>query len=459
MAPPNPASSDISALLLSRLECCEQLVSAGQIQVAYSGGLDSTVLLHLVHTMKTAGTLSGEVSAIHIHHGLQQQADAWLSHCELFVRQLQLPFLFRKVQVATDSSSSPEEAARTARYAAFSDLLPKGALLLQAHHQDDQAETLLLHLLRGSGTRGLAGIPASRTVGKGWLLRPLLNCTRAQLEAYAAAHALTWITDHSNQDQRYERNFLRHSVIPQLKEHWPGMLATFSRSTVLCAEADELNTALAALDFAAAQGAVSNRLSLPQLASLSPPRIRNLLKYWVGMHKEALQGTDITHQALLHTLNDLVPAAADASPVIGWGPKHLRLELRRFQDTLYLLSPMPAVPASMHWDTREELTLPGQLGSLRYASAATQSAALPQLEIRFRKGGEALRISARPNKSVKKLLQESAVPPWLRDCVPLIYRDDTLLAVADIFLSASWAAEMREKGATITWIKPDLHCG
>lgn len=466
MAQAKPANENLGSHLLERLGSYGQVLDTARIQLAFSGGLDSTVLLHLLYSLKLAGKLSATITAVHIHHGLQPQADQWLQHCADYAAQWHIPFLGKKVLVATDTGSSPEEAARKARYAAFAELLPAGGLLLLAHHRDDQVETVMLNLLRGSGPRGLAGIPASRTLGQGLLARPLLAYSREQLENYANQHDLRWVTDFSNSDQNYDRNFLRHSVVQTLKQHWPGMPQSLSRSAQLCAEADQLNVELAQQDFQVARGNCTNQLQLTVLAAFSEARVRNLLRYWVALNRQELGGADITYQALTHTVKDLIVAQADAIPVVCWGPPASRMEIRRFQGMLYLLSPMPELPEQMAWDTREELRLPGHLGVLLYVrsiaapdASQPQQDEFPQFKVRFRSGGEALQIKARPNKALKKLLQESAVPPWLRDCVPLVYRDDALLAVGDIFQSESWAAESAQSGASITWQRSDLHCG
>jgi tRNA(Ile)-lysidine synthase len=458
MAPAKPESQVSTGHLLSQLLRCPELLGAEQILVAYSGGLDSTVLLHLLHLLQKRRLLHGSVAAIHIHHGLQQQADDWLDHCAAFAESLELPLLARKVKVAGQGTGQGlEAAARTARYAVFTELLAPSGVLLQAHHLDDQTETVLLHLLRGSGPRGLAGIPARRALGQGSILRPLLNCSRSQLLEHAEAHGLCWVEDPSNSDSRFDRNFLRHQVLPLLNAHWPGMAENIERSAQLCGEADELLRARAKDDLLAVQGKLPYQLDLQVLAQLAPARIRNLLRFWVGELCQALGGSDIPYQALQHTVTDLIPAMNDATPVIRWGRGNKALELRRFENRLYLLKPLPQLKTEvLRWDTNSVLQLPGMLGTLSLVPAPAEACNFPVLEVRFRQGGESIRLDKRPHKTLKNLLQENAVPPWVRACLPLVFHEGELIAVAHIFYSAVWSRVIGQNGAHIVWKKPDF---
>lgn len=460
MAPARPESQESTGHLLSQLLRCPELLSAEHVLVAYSGGLDSTVLLHLLHLLLKRGLLRGSVAAIHVHHGLQPEADAWLDHCVAGTKILDLPLLSRKVQVAgagEGEGQGLEAAARAARYAVFTELLPPTGVLLQAHHLDDQTETVLLHLLRGSGPRGLAGIPARRVLGQGSILRPLLNCSRSQLLEHAHAHGLSWVEDPSNRDSRFDRNFLRHQVLPLLQAHWPGMAENIERSAQLCGEADVLLRARAQEDLLAVQGKLQYQLDLQVLAQLAPARIRNLLRLWVGELRHALCGSDIPYQALQHTVSDLIPAMTDATPVIGWGRDDKALELRRFRNMLYLLKPLPQVQtAVLRWDTKTVLLLPGMLGTLSLLPTPADTSTFPVLDVRFRQGGESIRLDKRPTKTLKNLLQESAVPPWLRACLPLVFHEGELIAVADIFYSEAWVRVIGQNGVYIVWKKPDF---
>lgn len=448
-----PTAEDTPVGRLSQQLCDDpELGHAGHLIVAFSGGLDSTVLLYLLAQLKSRGRLQGKLSALHVNHGLMPEAEQWQAHCRAAADKLAVPLAVERVKVELLAGDSPEEAAREARYRVFAAYLSGGGLLLQAHHLDDQVETVLLNLLRGSGPLGLGGIPRTRGLGAGSILRPLLEVSREELRACAEQAALQWVDDYSNLDERYDRNFLRRSIVPRLRERWPGMARGLSRSAMLCSESAALLETLAALDLAQARGSLPNRLRLDVLKALPPARIRNLVKYWAASLREEFQGEEIPYQALMRCVGELIPAAEDASPVITWGRGDRLLALRRYRDTLYLLPALPPVPAAMSWRTVAPLVLPGALGSLVLTQGQQ---ALPLLDVQFRRGGEKIRMRKRPERSVKQLLQEAGVPPWLRDRVPLLYRDGRLLAVADIARSVDWPAHAGE----IVWSRAELHCG
>ncbi|MEM7019036.1 MAG: tRNA lysidine(34) synthetase TilS [Pseudomonadota bacterium] len=228
-------------------------------RVAYSGGIDSHVLLHLLKTSSPRSI----ISAVHIHHGLQSNADGWAQHCEDVCQNLDIPCQVIRVNVSQDKGASLEESARKARYVAFADLLDPNEILCMAHHADDQAETVLLRMLKGAGPNGLAGMPATRQLGNGWLWRPLLTQPRETLVAYANQHKLRWIEDTSNTDTRFDRNFLRQNILPTLKERWPGLLQTFNRTAAHQQQTSEMLKQLGELDWQ--QCRQGNQLSIPEL--------------------------------------------------------------------------------------------------------------------------------------------------------------------------------------------------
>ncbi|MFS2200468.1 tRNA lysidine(34) synthetase TilS, partial [Pseudomonas sp. Pseusp3] len=286
--------------------------NAATWHIAYSGGLDSTVLLHLLaHLAKTESLPA--LSAIHVHHGLQAVADAWPEHCRSVCAALGVPLQIVRVQV--QPGASLERAARDARYHAFSEVIRPGEVLLTAQHRDDQAETLLFRLLRGAGVRGLSGMPRQRPLGKGHLLRPLLDATRAELEAYAAAHQLRWIEDPSNQDRQFSRNFLRHQVFPVLTTRWPQAMATMARSAAHLSEAQGLLDELAQIDLNQARTANEfdwlglPSLELASLEKLSAARQRNALSHWL---EPLTRLPDTDHWSGWEDLRD---ATGDACPV------------------------------------------------------------------------------------------------------------------------------------------------
>ena len=417
--------------------------------VAYSGGLDSTVLLH---ALCTSAARAAPIVAVHVHHGLHPDADRWEAHCRRFAAQLGVAYIERRIEIPASDRRGPEGAARAARYAALAELVQAGDHLLTAHHEEDQAETLLLNLLRGSGAAGLAGIGAVQPFGNGRLLRPLLDVPRAALEAYAAAHTLEWCEDPSNADTRYDRNFLRREILPALRRRWPAVTARLARSARLLGETSELQDALAAVDLAALGGEPA-RLEAAALAQLSPARQRNVLRY--AIRRRGLPAAPGTR--LEQAVRELLPAAPDAQPLVRWPGG----ELRRYRGTVYVLPPLdygaPPEPLFLPSDG-SAVSLGGTLGSLALARAPggiDPALVGDGLRVAFRAGGESLKPEGRPHtQPLKKLLQEEGVLPWMRDCVPLLYADDRLVAVGDL-----WLAEgaVRAEGYVVRWIgKPAL---
>ncbi|KIY40875.1 tRNA(Ile)-lysidine synthetase [Pseudomonas sp. 10-1B] len=391
--------------------------------IAFSGGLDSTVLLHLLaeHARKHA---SPPLRAIHIHHGLQPAADAWPAHCQAICDNLGIELQVIHVQVS--SGASLEQAARDARYTAFKNALGPGDILFTGQHRDDQAETLLFRLLRGAGLRGLAAMPGQRALGLGCLVRPLLGCSRQQLQDYAKAHELVWIEDPSNADTHFARNYLRGEVFPQLQQRWPQASQNLARAAEHLGEALGLLDELAREDLAlAGEGAPIawpglDSLDLAVLMALSPARQRNALQYWLSQRTRL---PDTRHWAGWMDLRD---AAGDAQPV--WRLADGQL-LRSHGRIWWLSGDWLQQPAGrLAWpDPAVPLLLPAN-GSVRLVGAA----ALDGLHIAYRQGGERLEVPGRGRRDLKRLLNEQQVPYFLRSRLPLLYHGEHLLAVANL---------------------------
>lgn len=464
MAPPAHSDQDDTARLdpAELLRACPQLLGARRLFVGFSGGLDSTVLLHVIADLREHKLLQVPLTALHINHGLQSAAETWERHCSTVCEQLGVPILIKKVAVNLINKESPEEAARSARYAAFASVLEEGDVLLLAHHRDDQMETVIFRLIRGSGTKGLAGIPLVRSCGRGVILRPMLGFRRSQLLQYASAEKLEWIEDGSNRDERYDRNFLRASVIPQLEQRFPGVGNNIVRSAVLCRESDELASELAAIDLATCVGTFRNRLHIPAMKNLSEPRQRNLLRYWIASLQTEMNCSAPGHMDLQRIVTEVMPAADDGAPSVFWGRDSLRIGIRRFKDHLYLLKPLVPAPDELVWNTAMPLELPVPLGQLHLVlKHASQE--LPEqlrtLRVCFRKGGEQVKQTNRPARPLKKILQEAAVPPWIRESVPLLYTGNELLAIADLIICRTSLQNVTETDFRIHWVRPELHCG
>lgn len=411
-------------LLESRLlDALKPWRAAPRWRVAFSGGLDSTVLLHLLVRLSARENVPA-ISAIHIHHGLQPAADGWVNHCRSVCKRLGVELQVVRVHVA--AGPSLERAAREARYGAFAESLDPAEVLLTAQHRDDQAETMLFRLLRGAGVRGLASIPADRALGAGRLVRPLLAIDRDELEAYAREQGLDWIEDPSNQCLDHSRNYLRHQVLPVIQQRWPQAAVNMARAAAHLSEAQELLDELAKADLQAAQARPRIQwlpipsLSLQSLKALGPARQRNALRHWLGDFT-TLPDTD--HWAGWDALRD---AAADAAPI--W--RLAAGELHRGDGCIWWLSgPWLAAPADpverLQPDT--SLLLPDN-GSLRLAG----NRGAGDLRVRYRQGGESLRLPGRGRRDLKRLLNEVGLPGFVRSRLPLLYRDGELIAVANL---------------------------
>ncbi|MBM4196149.1 MAG: tRNA lysidine(34) synthetase TilS [Gammaproteobacteria bacterium] len=418
--------------------------AAGGVAVAYSGGVDSTVLLDVLYRLRIR-----PLRAIHVHHGLQPAADEWVGHCRRFCARRRIEFVLLRVTVPSRSSSGLEAAARESRYRVLAGVLRAGETLLTAHHGDDQAETLLLNLFRGSGVSGLAGARADGAFGAGRLCRPLLGLTRASIESYARARRLRWIEDPMNADEALSRSFVRRSVLPLIESRWPGVQATIARNSRLAAESAVLLDQLGAAD--AARAWRRQRLSLAAFLRLDGARQRNLLRFLCRRELGSAPGA----ARLEEGLNQLLTARRDRQPLLAWPGG----EIRRYRDCLYLLRPLPDAGARSGWllDAARGASIDlGPVGSLRLALSrrgGLRVAALPaSLTVRYRGGGEGLRPVGRGRRrELRKLLQEAGVLPWMRDRIPLLYAGDSLAAVGDLWIAAEFAADKGKPGLRVIW--------
>ncbi len=417
-------------------------------RVAFSGGADSLALLHALCQLREALAPAG-IGAIHVHHGLHPEADAWEGHCRRLCAHLEVALEVLRVDAGAGPGESPEAAARRARYQALAELNRVGEAVCTAHHQRDQAETLLLQLVRGAGPAGLAGMPALAPLGQGWLARPLLNTSPEALRDYLVRHGVAWTEDPSNADQRFDRNYVRHEILPRLADRWPGVQRTLARAAAHQADSVAIAAELARIDMAAARGPLPGTLSSPALARLPAARARNLLRGWLA--ERALPVAGATH--LQRILEELVTARTDAMPMVRWPGA----EVRRYRHALYALAPMPAHDATrlIVWDPGAKLELPHGLleaAIVEGQGLSVERCANAHVEVRFRQGGERFQPAGRRHSTVlKKLLQASAVPPWLRDRIPLIYVDGELAAVAGLWVDKAYAVSGGGCGWVVSW--------
>ena len=411
-----------------------------RLALALSGGLDSVVLLHALLALRDQYPF--DLQAVHVHHGLSPHADDWADFCARLCAAHAVELTLHRVQIARDDPAGIEAAARRARQRVFAAL--DADFLLTAHQQDDQAETLLLQLLRGAGPKGLAAMAEAQS-RPGWRavpLRPLLNVARADLLRTARAQGLAWVDDESNQDTRYRRNALRQQVLPLLAQHFPGAGRTLARAAALQADAAELLDDLARLD--AREAIAGDRLDCAVLARLSTSRARNLLRHFIEQHGQAMPSLRRLDEAL-HQLRD---AHADARVRVNLG----QMEVWRYRGGAYLVPVLPPWTGPVRWQGEAMIRVPDAGVSVRMDSVSGAGLRQTVLEagevtLGVRAGGERLRLHADgPRRSLKNLLQEHAIPPWQRERLPLMWCDGRLAWAAGIGYEADLCAAPGEGG-------------
>ncbi len=384
--------------------------------LAFSGGLDSTVLLHLLASIKDQ--IDAEVTAVHIDHGLQLESSTWSRHCKNFCRQLDIPLERVSLSLQPVTGESLEALAREARYAAIQQLMQPQEILLTAHHRDDQAETLLLNLMRGSGVKGLAAMPVIRHFGEEWLARPLLGVSRSQIEAYAIEHKLKWIDDPSNALTDFNRNYLRHEIMPRLAQRWPAAAASVADSAshlgesalLLEQESDKLLQGMIAMP---------GRLLLKPLLQQPHAWQKLLLRHWLQQ-----LGLPPPPAKRLAEFVQQLTVDSQRIPQISWGD----VELRRYNSLLYADRRLPQHDAAIEieWHTQQPLNLPSQLGRLQMLEGQQQ-----QLKVRFRREGDGM-FWHQHQRSLKSIFRQLEIPPWQRSRIPLITDDGAIIAIADL---------------------------
>lgn len=433
----------MSAKVVTPTEALTQYLhsqKAGEIAthfcIAFSAGMDSHVLLHAATELLQERD-DVELRAIHIDHGLQADSEQWVRHAEFVCDGLGVPLITQKVDV-DENGDGLEASARLARYQAFADILHPGEQILLAQHADDQAETFLLQALRGSGPDGLASIPRKRTFAAGFMARPLLLCTQKSLSDYAAANGLSWMEDPSNDDMRFDRNFIRQDILPLLRKRWPATAQTLSRAAMRSAAASQTLQDIGREDLESVRVPGSNELSIAELNALSKERGYNAIRSWV--RESALRMPRL--QDLREVTSSLLQARDDSAGIVNVRD----YEFRRHKDRLYLLLGEPAKePYSHEWSAPFDDLLIGETGQLLSKDACLQQGVvLPEsgsITVRSRTGGELIKLGEPAfHKAVKKVLQEAAVPPWQRDTIPLLYVDGRLAAVWDIVVAVDFRA-------------------
>ncbi|HET9865046.1 MAG TPA: tRNA lysidine(34) synthetase TilS [Steroidobacteraceae bacterium] len=422
-----------------------------RVLVAYSGGVDSTVL---AHALMRSRRMLGALRLVHVDHGLQSASVQWSRHCARQARAWRLPFTRLRVKVQLAPGASPEAAARDARYAALQSALRPGEVLVTAQHRDDQVETLLLQLFRGAGVAGLAAMPAFAPFGGGHIARPLLDVSRTEIESYARRNRLLWIEDPSNEHLGFDRNFLRHRVLPEIRSRWKGVDAAIARSARHMAEARKILDAAARRDLAAAADGAG--LSVAVLRALPAARRRNALRAFI-----AGAGCELPSTAKLAQMSGaLLAARADAQPRVEWPGGVLRRSGGRLQVEVVSeerdASRALIALKSWRWRAERELLLneDSALALIDDPAGPLDLDRLPAtLQVRPRRGGETLRPGPRARtQSLKKLLQAAKLAPEQRAQLPLVYAGDRLIAAGDRWVDASVSAnDKSRRRARLKW--------
>ena len=410
------------------------------IYIGYSGGIDSHVLLHLCASM---AHLKEKITAVYVHHGLQLEADAWAEHCKKTATGLGVDFKVIRVDAIASQGESPEEVARNARYTALRTLIETDDLLLVAQHREDQLETVLLQLFRGSGLSGLSAMPAFMNFGKGVLLRPLLNTPKIAVEVYAKLHNLSWIEDPSNQSNNFNRNFLRNAIVPLLKQRWPACDKTVARSAGHCAEAQLLLSEQTKKLFLPIFNVLDETLSISQLIAYSLTQQRLVIREWFQM-----LNLKMPSQAFIERIqSDVISARPDSDPLLS-GKGYC---IRRYRDKLYCLKVAGAEKIVASIWPKMQISFSFSAGQALYFMPSSAGICYDKWQkstvvVKARSGGEKISLPGRKgHHDLKQLFQEASVAPWERAGIPLIYLDDKLAVVGDLWISADFYSEKEQR--------------
>ena len=424
-----------------------ELATDKKIWVAFSGGVDSHVLLHLlVHHLDLS---SEQLGAIHVDHGLHPSSKIWAQQCAEVANSFNVEFKLLTVKVKNSDKLGMEAAAREARYYALQNAVEEDDLLLTAQHQDDQAETVLLQLFRGAGPKGLSAMAQSSKLANVSLIRPLLTVSQYDIHAYAEAHQLKWIEDPSNSETQWNRNYIRHYLWPIIKNRWPSAAKTISRSAEHCAETSALLAQLAKQDCTLSSiEPLADSYSIPALLSLPQSRLRNVLRHLMIWNNHLLPSADI----LQSIIDDLCLAKQDSDPLISW----TGVELRRYQNRLYRMSQLSIHDNNQQIECNYDHTIKLNNGRvlewIKAIGKGVNKAQATTLKIQFRQGGERIKPQgSHHHKSLKHLFQEWQIPPWQRDRIPLVFCGDELVAVMGYCISEGYAVEAHEIGYTLQY--------
>jgi tRNA(Ile)-lysidine synthase len=408
--------------------------------IAYSGGVDSQVLLHAISSLYHSNIISNPITVCHVNHGLSANATDWESFAKQECSKLNLTLDISRVNVQEKAQASLEALARDARYRVFHSIYTKPSIIITGHHSDDQTETFLLALKRGSGMKGLSAMASQAKHAKDWLIRPLLGITRKEIVSYAAEFGLSWVEDESNTDTRFDRNFIRNDIMPLLVNRWPSINNTINRSSDHCREGKLLLDELASEDLVNCENETHSLLVLP-LIKLSQARFNNLIRYFLTRNNCLMPSTEQLAQ-----LHQQLNANDDKNPAVKLGEYYFR----RYKNALYLTRDFDDIS---EWSatitlcgTNNVISLPSQLGKLHCTqtgfsddSKEGQQINVPnkdiKITIRFNHDNPNCLPDYRSHsRSLKKVLQELNIPPWQRKRIPFVYYDDVMVAAIGFFV-------------------------
>lgn len=412
--------------------------------IAFSGGADSTALLHAMAQIRSE--LGVEIRAIHINHGLHPEARNWQTHCEQQCHELGITLLQKTVRVEPAARKSPEAQARAARYTAMLAEIEDGDMLLTGHHADDQAETLILNLMRGAGVAGLAAMHPLRKAGSAWLGRPLLNWNRRQLRQYLADENIPFIDDPSNEDRSIRRNFIRHEILPRLAKVWPAATEQVNKSAVHARTASAILKSVARADLAICLGAYRYEVNLERMCLFDNNRQALIIRQWA--RENALSTPD--QRQLNELLQQLQQAREGSALCMKWPG----VEVHRYRSKLFIMAALPDSSQDwrLDWDGRNPISLPYGTGELHLKGVNGTTFDDRPLEVHARGGSERLQpVGQTHHKSLKQLFQSAGVPPWLRSRIPLLSRGGQCLAVGDVWLDQAFADMLTKSGLSVHW--------
>ena len=419
-----------------------------KICVSLSGGLDSTVLLHALNQVL------GEdfsIRAIHINHNLNKGSQSWANFCKKICDQMQIQINIYSENINTTEGFGIEAAGRKARYRKLQKSIQQGEWLMTAHHQDDQLETVLFRIARGTGVEGLQGIQKQFNFGRGNILRPLLDVSKSEILRYAIEKKLDWVEDNSNQETYFDRNFLRMKVIPRLKERWPAFSTSVSRLSDISTQTSTLLRELAEQDLGPDYPV--NNLDIDILNNKSIGRITNIIRFLILKNKMSAPSMKVLNSGVSTLLN-----SKSINPTMVWA----NYCIKRYLDKLYFMKLSELQPNQSNqlisWSIDEPLIL-DENGSMLLATLTKgQGLSLEKcdknIHVKFRKGGESIRpVGHKITKKLKKLFQEDHILPWVRDKIPLLYKKNELVGVGDLWFNQNYIASEEEDGFLVNWTR------